>query len=178
MEDRETIKINLDIANQSMIYGSVSSILNKNSDDYLTEFFCIIPYQINEIIMGDYKVEHQGKQIIVSLRSIENSDQDQIWQLGKDWNCGVSGSGVPSIPFSAFTDNRGNYPCVLSRIIFPYRLATWIDTNSRSGFKSDFDYEEFQVTGLPYIKEKVTSLLILNKLFKSEALKVRLKPIS
>ncbi len=178
VKNKESITLNLDLANMSMGNGSVDSISHGKPEEYLTTISFVLPYQPDEISAGDYLIEDHGHQIRVRLQIIKNTDDDPIMKLGKNWNLGVSGTGVPSLPFKVFTDNRGEYPCVLATLVFPYRLAYWIDPAHESGIFMGHDYDEAQVTGPPDIREKIIALKTLNRLLKTNGLKTKYFPIT
>lgn len=167
---QEGVKLNLDMANMSMIKGSIDSISHGKPEEYVTTTSFVLPYQPDDISAGDYLIEDRGHQIKVRLQVIESPDNDPIMKCGKNWNIGASGTGVQPLPFEVFTDNRGEYPCVLATLVFPFRLASCVDPGH--------NYEEVQVTGPPDIREKIIALTTLNKLLKLEGLKVAHPPIT
>ena len=175
---QEGIKLNLDMANMSMMNGSVDSISHGKPEEYVTTISFVLPYQPDDISAGDYLIEDHDHQIKVRLQVIKSTDDDPIMKLGKGWNFGTSGTGVPSLPFKVFTDNRGEYPCVLATLVFPYRLASWIDPGHESGIYMGHNYEEVQVTGPPDVREKIIALTTLNSLLKSKGLKTKYLPIT
>jgi len=103
----------------SMIKGGVDSILAGKPEDYVTTVSFILPYQPADIKAGDYSIEDRGHQINIHLKVLENSHDDPIMKHGKDWDFGVSGTGVPSLPFEVFSDNKGEYA---NRCFFNRRL--------------------------------------------------------
>lgn len=166
MARKTAMKLNLDMSYISMINGNANTIADGSQEDYVTVVDFILDCEIDGINFGTYSVEYQGISTQVRISIVKEEPQDPIMAIGRNWNFGVSGTGVPSLPFSAFTDNRGNYPCVLVRIVFPYRLASWIDPSHPAGIKMDHDYEEIQITGLSKNREKIEALRVFSKLNK------------
>jgi len=169
---REGIKLKMDMADMSFIQGNVNSILMGKSEDYDTVIDLILPYQPTDIKIGNYTIEYDGHAVNIQLQVLENADNDPIMINGKGFEFGL-GTGVPSLPFKVFTDNKGEYPCVLATLVFPFRLGSWIDPSH----EKSINYEEIQVTGPLDIREKVVALTVLNRLLKSEGLNIRFSPI-
>lgn len=166
------------MANMSMIRGNIDSILVGKPEDYITKVSFVLPYHPADIRPGDYSIEDQTHQIKIRMRVLESADNDPIMKIGKNWNFGVSGTGVPSLPFEVFTDNQGEYPCAFATLVFPYRLATWTDSSHESGIYMGHNYEEVQVTGPPDIREKIVALTVLNRLLKYDGLNINFSPIT
>lgn len=165
---KKGIKLALDMAYMSLMSGEVKDILPGNDKDYVTIIDFILDIPADNIKQGIHKVEYKNTELEILIKVINNPEEDPIMQFGSSGKFGVSGTGVPDLPFSAFTDNRGEYPCVLVRIVFPYRLADWIDPNHPSGIKMDHDPDEIAISGLPQNKEKIEALKAINKLIKSD----------
>lgn len=170
---REGIKLNMDLADMSFVKGSAASILTGKSEDYVAVMYFVLPYQPSDIKIGDYKAEYRGYDVDIRLQVLQSADKDPIMKAGKGFFFGTPGTGVPSLPFEVFTDNKGEYPCVLATLVFPYRLGSWIDPDH----EKTINYEEMQVTGPPDLREKVVALTVLNRLLKSEGLNINFSPI-
>ena len=155
------------MAYMSMMNGNIQDILPGNNDDYVTAVDFILDISPSEVKQDVYKLDYDGSDVEILIKQINEPQEDPIMQIGKDWNFGVSGRGVPNLPFSVFTDNRGKYPCILARVVFPYRLSEWIDPNHPAGIKMDHNYEDIEILGIPQNKEKIEALKAINKLFKS-----------
>ena len=178
MAIKPSITLNFDMANMSMFSGNVRSILSGFDEDYITSVNMILPLTPNDVIPDDYLIEYQECIVCIHLQVISNVDEDLIMHLGKYWDLSMLETGAPTIPFSAFTDNRGCYPCVLANVIFPYRLATWLDAQQETGVRSDVNIDEIRVTGAPDLKEKVIALTVLNQLLMSKGLNTPFRPIT
>lgn len=157
----------MDMANMSFVRGSAKTISGGNSEDYVTKVDMILPVMFGKVPDGIYAVEYKDEQIDVKITTIHDRNQDPVFNYSKDLNIGASGSGVDVIPFEAFTDNRGIYPTSLVTIVFPRRIATWVDDTHERGIKMDLDYEKLQITGGPVNEEKILSILVINRLIKS-----------
>jgi len=161
------IKLKMDIAHISFMRGTAKSISSGNSEDYVTKMDMILPVAFGKIPDGVYAVEYDDDRIDVKITTINDKDQDPVFNYAKDLNIGASGSGLDVIPFEAFTDNRGIYPTILITIVFPRRIATWVDDTHETGIRMDFDYEKLQITGVPDNEEKIRAILVVNRLIKS-----------
>lgn len=175
MTRKTAMKLNMDMSYMSMINGSAKSIADGSQEHYVTVVDFILDTEIDDIKFGTYTLEYKGSATQVLVALVENEQRDPIMAFGKDWNFGVSGTGVPSLPFSAFTDNRGNYPCVLIRTVFPYRLASWVDPEHATGIKMDHDYEEMQITGPSKNREKIEVLRVFAQLLKEQVISGKLR---
>src|SRR5437588_2768039 len=171
------LTLNLDMANVSMTNGSVQELGSEEPERYETKVEFVVPFMPDEITPGDYQVEYDGKIVVILLRILAGPEEDPVFQFGKNLKFGVPGTGVPTLPFSVFTDNRGHYPCVLATLIFPYRLATWFDKKQETGLRAH-DYEETQVTGPPLEEDKTIALKVLNRLIKSRVLNTDFRAVS
>lgn len=160
------IQLNMDIANISIINGNVKSISKGDSGEYLTRIDMILPFNSDELPCNKYEVKYEKGSVEVIIRLIKDKSSDPLLSLCKNFQMGTpSQSGLPEmLPFEIFTDNRGKYPALLASILFPYRIASWIDDSHESGMKMDHDYETIQVTGSPDNQEKIKAIIIVNRL--------------
>lgn len=124
-----------------------------------------------------FTYEENNQRIEIRFFKIEHSSQDSILTLGqqlqKEYKISLSNKISQkdifhNLPFSIFTDNKGKYPCYFAQVIFPYRLADWANPKHELGIKDDYDYDEIKVTGVPFNKDKIKALTIINKIFESE----------
>jgi len=163
------IKLNMDCSDIVFINGSAKSISSGKDDAFVTKIDMILPFNPQEIESKRYEVEYKENKIEVFIKIVGSKELDPIYIAIKDDKIGTPNeSGLPELfPLEVFTDNRGVYPAVFASIIFPYRLATWIDDNHPTGIKMDYDYEVMQVTGGPDNNEKIQALLIINRLIDS-----------
>lgn len=160
------IKLNMDMAYMSIMNGTAKQISKGNDEEYVTRVDMLLPLTPDEIACNNYKVDFKGRQVEIILRLIENQDSDPLFNFGKNFQIGTSNqSGLPeTLSFETFTDNRGKYPVILASIVFPFRIATWLDDSHETGLKMDQDYEAIQVTGIPDNQEKIKALVIINRL--------------
>lgn len=163
------IKLNMDCTAMSFINGSAKSISSGKSEDFITRVDMILPFNPQEIESKQYEVEYKNNKIEIFIRIAGSKELDPIFNEIKNFKIGTPNqSGLPELlPLEVFTDNRGVYPAVLASVIFPYRIATWVDDNHPTGIKMDYDYEAMQVTGGPDNNEKIQALLIINRLIDS-----------
>jgi hypothetical protein len=178
MKNRPEIALNFDMADFSLMQGKVNDILSGREDEYVTRIVMVLPLAPFEIHPGEYRIEYQARTVDIRLQIISDTQNDPIMRLGRNSHFGNPGTGVPTLPFWVFTDNRGKYPCVLGTIVFPYRLANWADLDSQTGIRIDQDSEEIQVTGPSDLRDKIVSLTVLNRLLKTRALKGDFRPIT
>lgn len=173
---RHGIELNMDMQYMSMMNGSAKSISSGKDEEYVTRVDMILPLTPNEIDCKTYEVEYEDSIVKVQLKLMMEKNDDPIIKLMQNLQIGTSNqSGLPEmLPLEVFTDNKGVYPSILASLIFPFRIATWIDNNHETGIKMDYDYEEMQVTGSPNNREKIKALLIINRLLKSLNLTKRL----
>ncbi len=164
---RHGITLNMDMSNMMSIVGTTQSILGGQDEDYVTRIDIVLPIEF-ELPVGAYRQTFEDTIVEVVITTITKKEDDPIYSAAKDISFGASGSGLDTIPFEAFTDNRGKYPAVLITEIFHKRIASWTDKHSKTGMKMDFDYEEIQITGMPDNKEKIKALMVLNRLIKAE----------
>lgn len=167
--NNDGIKLNMDMSNMSMMNGSAKSISSGKDEDFVTRIDLILPLTPEEIQSKLYEVEYKSNKIKVLIKIIDSKESDPIFNSVKNIQIGTpSESGLPEmLPLEAFTDNRGIYPAVLASIIFPYRIATWVDDSHETGLKMDYDYEAMQITGGPDNNEKIQAILIINRLLES-----------
>lgn len=163
------IELNMDMKYMSMINGSAKSISSGKDEEYVTRVDMILPFAPNEIDCKTYKVEYENSIVEVHLKLIIEKKDDPIITSMLNLQIGTSNqSGLPEmLPLEVFTDNKGVYPSILASLVFPFRIATWVDNNHETGIKMDYDYEEMQVTGGQKNSEKIKALLIINRLLKS-----------
>jgi hypothetical protein len=163
---KRAVQLDLDMAYMSFIKGDVATI-SADQRGYVTRVDFVLGLDPTQCALGQYELEFEEAPITISFSALSSSSDDPIVNAGKDWDFGVSGNGVPKIPFIAFTDNRGCYPAVLVKIVFPYRLATWIDPAHVSGLKMDRSFEDLEVLGLPRSDEKIVAIRAINKLLRA-----------
>lgn len=153
----------------SVMNGSAKSISSGKDEDYVTRVDMILPLDPNEIPCKSYKVEYKNNVIEVSVKLIAEKEHDPIMNAIRNFQIGTPNqSGLPEmLPLEVFTDNRGVYPAILASVVFPFRIATWVDDNHETGIKMDHDYEAIQVTGIPDNNEKTKAIVVVNRLLKS-----------
>lgn len=162
-----SIKLNIDAVNMSWGRGSTKEMSSGKDEDYLSKIEMVLPVAFRVLPEGWHEVEYNGDLIGVNISTINSKETDPVFSFAKNVMIGASGSGFEEIPFIAFTDNRGEYPVTLATLIFPRRIASWIDGTQETGIKTDFDYERMQVAGSPDNEEKILALLVTNRLIKS-----------
>lgn len=160
------IKLSMDLGPVSITNGDVKSITLGSPEDYISRITFLLPYKVGTIAPGVYGIDYEGERVSIQIKEIIDRNSDPIFSSGKSMQFGTEGTGVPTLPFIHFTDNRGIYPSILASLIFPKRFASWIDPNHPTGMKMDYDYEKMQVAGPPDAPEKISSIIILNRLFK------------
>jgi len=163
------IKLNMDMAGTSFINGTAKSISSGENEDYVTRVDMILPFDSKEIPCQKYRLEYQNEIVEINIKLIKDKTFDPIMKAGSKFQIGTPNqSGLPEmLPFEVFTDNRGKYPALLASILFPFRIASWIDDNHETGIKMDHDYESIQITGFPDNQEKIRALVVINKLLDS-----------
>lgn len=163
------IHLNMDMANMSFINGSAKSISKGESGEYVSRIDIILPLNSEELPCKKYEIEYQNEPVEVIIRLIEDKSSDPIMALGEHLQIGTpSQSGLPEmLPFETFTDNRGKYPALIASLVFPFRIANWVDDSHETGLKMDHDHEAIQVTGIPDNKEKVKAIVVINRLLSS-----------
>ena len=163
------IQLNMDMADMSFINGSAKSISKGESGEYVSRMDLILPFDSEELPCKKYAIEYQNESVEVIIRLIEDKSSDPIMAFGGHFQIGTpSQSGLPEmLPFETFTDNRGKYPALLASIVFPFRIANWVDDSHETGLKMDHDYEAIQVTGVPDNQEKVKAIVVINRLLSS-----------
>ena len=164
---KEGFKLDFDMAAMSFMQGSAKSISGGNDSDYVSKIELIAPFSPNTIPDGIYAVEYKNDQVDVRICTINSREDDPLLNSGRNFRIGTPVPDMPTLPFEVFTDNRGHYPAVLVSMIFPRRIATWVDDRHETGIKMDYDYEAMRVTGLADISEKIVSLVVLNRLIAS-----------
>lgn len=162
-----SIKLNMDAADWSWGRDSPKEISSGNSEDYVSKIEMVLPVAFRVLPEGWHEIEYNGDLIGINISTINSKETDPVFSFAKNVKIGASGSGFEEIPFIAFTDNRGEYPATLATLIFPRRIASWIDDTHEAGFKTDFNHERMQVTGSPDNEEKILALLVTNRLIKS-----------
>ncbi len=166
--DTSEIKLNMNMADFQFIKGTAKSILEGTDDEYATLLDIVLPANKYNFPNGRYNLTYDDARVLVVITLLENEKNDPVYEVTHDLNFGASGTGLELIPFSAFTDNRGKYPAVHLRIVIAKRIASWIDSTSENGMKMDHDYEKLKITGGPDNEEKITALIILNRLIQSQ----------
>lgn len=151
------ILLNLDVENLSFKKGNLISLKKGNLTEYDTSLIFILPFKQKNYDEGNFQIEYQGNLINIHIYKIQEKSNDPISSLAKDVGFGSNENEIKLLPFEAISDNRGKYPCFCAEIIFPFRLADWIN----------YDHEESAVTGPIKNKDKITALIVLNKLFSS-----------
>jgi len=156
------IKLDMHMESAVFILGSPINICSgKNTDYYTVVDFALDVIPSNDYL-GVYELGSSERPVQVQLARIDDESSDPIMRIGGDMSYGVPGCGETHLPLRAFTDNRGRYPCVLARIAFPYRLASWIDPEHESCMRMDYDYKEAQITGFPRSEDKIEALRALH----------------
>lgn len=170
------IMLNLDIANMSFMEGDLPSLTKGNLSEYITSLIFILPFKQKNYEEGTFQVEYQGSLIDIHIYKIQDKLKDPISLLAKNVSFGLKENKI-TIPFEAISDNKGKYPCFCVEIIFPFRLADWIEPNHKFGIK-DYDPEEVAITGPIQNKDKITALIVLNKLLSSVENKPKIEGLS
>lgn len=168
------IMFNLDLANLSEARGNLSSLNKGNFSEYITSLILILPLNQENYKEGTFQVEYQGNLININIYKIQDKSKDPISSLAKNVFFGLNENKMTMLPFEAISDNKGKYPCFYAEIIFPFRLADWIEPNHKYGV-IDYDPEEVAVTGPIQNKDKITALIVLNKLFSNVEYKPKIK---
>lgn len=160
-----SIKLNFDISDVSIIQGDAKSISSGDSNEYISMVQFLLPPQFNNIPIGEFSVKYNEIDVNVKTSSIPSSDADPIIKNIGDIQFGTPNqSGIPDeLPIEVFTDNKGIYPITLATLSFPFRIATWIDDEHPTGIKMDLDYEAMRISGSPDNEEKILALRIINR---------------
>jgi len=157
----------LDIAYMSSCEGSIQTLFKYSENEIFSTFLFVLPFIENEFQVGRYTVDFKGEKVAVQFFKVDSALDDPIYNLGKKSKFGIRGEGIPTLPFEAYTDNRGKYPCFFAEVEFPYRLASFADPAHPSGLNQD-DPEEVEVMGLPKDKDKALAIAVVNRLTKSD----------
>lgn len=152
-----------------IMQGSAKSISSGNSEDYVTKIDMVLPIVFGNIPNGLFSLEYDGDKVDIKIVTIVRKEDDPIFSYAKNLDIGGISfeSGLGNIPFEAFTDNRGEYPSVLVTLVFPRRIATWIDDTQETGIRNDSDDERIQISGSPQNEEKIKALIVINRFIKS-----------
>ncbi|MCD9490468.1 hypothetical protein GLP30_06080 [Photobacterium phosphoreum] len=164
------INLSMDMSALTIGNGAVKSISKGDRSEYSTEIGMILPDLYSDLPIGSHQIDHNGKTVTIIIKEVTSKATDPVFSAAANLNVGASGSGFDTIPFEAFTVNKGKYPATLATIKFDERIADWIDDSEPTG-KKRIDYERLQVTGSPNNEEKIEAILVLNKLFSTLASK-------
>lgn len=113
--------------------GSAEALANGDDSFFVSIIDLIVPLKPGQIPDGVYPVVYQDEQVEITITTLFFPEQDPLFCEGKNLSVGTDVTGLPTIPYIAFSDNRGRYPAVLATLFFPKRIASWI--------KTDIDYE-------------------------------------
>lgn len=158
----------MDMSNMSLMQGTAKSISGGSDDDYVTQICIVLPADKHTFPAGIYNVKYDDSLVEIKISKISKQEDDPVLKFSKDFNFGAPGSGLESIPFEAFTDNRGEYPAISLTIVFHKRIASWIDDSHKTGIKMDLDYEKMRIMGGPDNEEKIKAIIVINRLIKSQ----------
>jgi hypothetical protein len=165
--NNQGIKLNMDMADVTVINGTIKSISGGSDDDYVTKIDMTLPAQDYKFPVGIYNDNYDDSPVQIKISLIEKKENDQVCGAAKGLRVGASGSGLESIPFEAFSDNRGVYPAISVAILFNKRIASWIDDNHDTGMKTDLDYEKMRIIGFAN-EEKIKAITVINRLITSQ----------
>lgn len=153
----------------SFTQGDFGRISVGEEDDYVTRVDFVLPDKIDNLREEDYIFHHADKQIQARVLTMNCEEDDPLIGVGSGIHIGASGSGFDTIPFNAFTDNRGKYPARLLTLLIPYRIGSWPAGPDPLDFdKERYDYEEMKITGVQYNRDKIAILKIVNTLLKTQ----------
>jgi len=161
------IKLNMDMAYLSFLQGTADAISHGGVEEYVTKIDIVFPTSIPSPPEGIFSLDYDDKKVDIKVSILNSAQEDPALNAARNLNIGASGSGLEMIPFQAFTDNRGKYPAVMATLIFPWRVASWVDYGPGGRITSESEREEFQITGFPKSKEKILAILLINRLIKS-----------
>jgi len=150
----------------SQLQGEISGLDQGTDDDYVTNVALIVPLDQSEFVEGTYQVEYHQSTVTIRLYKVRSAQHDPVFRIGKHVQFGASPE-LQGIPFSTFTDNRGEYPCFYAELIFPYRLKDWMTSSND---------ETTKITGVRSA-DKIQALAILNRLFGSPDYPADVRPL-
>jgi hypothetical protein len=139
----------------SITEGNGHVIAGGSEEDYVTAVHLVLPITLPPIPTGGFQTTLDGRPVAVHFRLLEDAKSDLLSIASSNLHFAAPGTGLESLPVSAFLDNRGVYPCVEAVVVFPWRIAKWIDASDAEGVKVVDDFEENQILGLPPVNEKV-----------------------
>ncbi len=173
--------------NNVMTRGDVKKFSNGDDKDYVSKTEMILPDKYSLIPDDEYSIEYKGDKIIIVISTINKKETDPVFNNAKIYQTiekDIKDKNIlptdhqpkdefTSLPFEAFTDNRGKYPAVKASLWFPKRIVSWLDNTQNTGINMEYSdmMDSFFVTGIPENKEKVLSLIVLNKLIHSLKIK-------
>jgi len=156
MTNKSGIKLDIDFREISA--GNYTSrkdeLTINNKMNFITRITFILPsYQ--EYPVGTFFLNEAAYQIGLMIRKISNFQDTVLIEL-KNSGVNVAGSSFPMLPVSAYTDNRGKYPCYQANIELPYLLLD-----------EQIQLSDIELSGEnPHIKKiKITALKILSNFF-------------
>lgn len=155
----------MNLGASTMWFGSVKELAKGEDENFVSIIDFIAPFTPGKIQDGVYQIEYKGDTVEIHIATLFSSEHDPLFREGHDLKFGTDVKGLPLLPYIAYSDNRGHYPCVLVTLFFPRRIATWI----KDPHGQNIDYEAAQVAGFPEKAEKILALVVLNRLLKSEA---------
>lgn len=162
---RNGIELKMNIGASTMRYGSSEELAKGEDENFVSIIDFIAPLSPGQMRDGVYQVEYKGDTVEIHISTLHSSEHDPLYHEGHDLKFGTDVAGLPLLPYIAYSDNRGRYPCVLVSLFFPKRISTWV----KEPFGENIDYEAAQVTGFPDNAEKILALVVLNRLLKAEA---------
>ena len=153
--------------------NNINELKKGDKSEYITSLMFILPLH-KKIEEGNYQTRYKEETISVNVSKIQDKSKNPIYCGLKhlhNFHLGFKNVGNVSIPCSIISDNKGKYPCFCIKLIFPYRLANWIDEDK-------MDDDEIIVIGPPYNKDKINALIILNRLFKNKILNLTYEDVT
>lgn len=153
--------------------NDIDELKKGDKSEYVTSLLFILPLH-KKIEEGNFQIKYKEETISINVSKIQDKSQNPIYSGIKPlhyFHLGFKNVGTVSIPCYIISDNKGKYPCFCVKLIFPYRLANWLD-------KSKIDDDELIVIGPPYNEDKINALIILNRLFKNKILNITYEDVT
>lgn len=164
MEYKKGMELKLDFS-----YISFSTLFPNNEELYInnkSNIFTKIIFNLpsnQEYPLGTFYLDFSTYKIVFQIRKISNF-QDTVLTYLENSKINISGSGFPMLPVSAYSDNRGKYPCYQVTIEFPYFVS---DENFSKENIEQFELGDCELSNEnPHVKKiKVIALKLLSIFF-------------
>lgn len=160
------IELTWDLSFLSLIDGDTKDLSGRKSEDLRSLIEMRLPDSCRALPVGEYVVDYKGNKVHLQVSTINTKADDEILHFLSR----LIMDPLDLIPREAFTDNRGQYPAISVKMIFPGRIASWIDDTQENGVKEYVNDERMQVIGGPDNEEQILAMIILNSLINTQSI--------